>query len=330
MRIFTDGAEMGDMVFWTTYSGATLTSIGTRTGGYCYTEDATAWAYKSITPVDEIYLRYGFAWGYNGGGFYWQSSGGTTLGSLLTSGGYLVANNGAGTVGTTTTALTANVWYLVEIHVKIADSPNGIIQVKIDGKPIEIDYSGDTKPGADTTIGRIYFQGWYISLDDLALNTIDNSDGKGDISWCGDGRIVKITPSGSGTVNDWQNNGGVSASANYLYVDEYPNDGDTTYVYSDTSGSIQRFAMSDNYSGTGITVRRVFAEARIKRASTAETYVKIGQLALGGTDTLSGSTLAGISSYERIVGPEEKVNPVSGIAWTEADIDGLEFVAKIE
>jgi hypothetical protein len=329
-RLFTDGAEMGDGLFWTTFAGEIFTDTP-RTGTYCYHFDATGWGYKNIISTSEFYLKFGFRWGYHSGTVYWQSAAGTTLGNISVdwTTGNLNVHNGTTTIGTGIATIAQSTWYVIEAHVKIADNPDGIIQVKVDGS-YKLDYLGDTKPGADTTVGRIYVTGWSIDLDDLALNDTTNDDGLNDNGWCGAGKVIKLTPSGSGTLNDWVNNSNTSGSSNYLFVDEYPNDGDTTYVRASGSstGAKDRYAMSNFTIPTNASVKRIFSQASIKKGNTLDTYVKIGYLPLGGTDQVSGS-VALTTSYTIITGTSASLNPATGIKWTQDDINALEYTSEV-
>lgn len=44
---------------------------------------------------------------------------------------------------------------------------------------------------------------------------------------------------------------------------------------------------------------------------------------------VSAGRLLYINYYERIVGDDSFINPVMVAAWTEADLDALEFVAEV-
>jgi hypothetical protein len=336
-RIFTDGAEMGDTLFWDNTYNLTASNVDARSGNYSYLiNGSTLVNLKSIADTSEFYFRFGVN---------------TTVGGFQTSGAMIVfrhdatvllrlsqaalyrisADVGTSSVAVGTNPLTAT-WHLIEMYVKIDDAPNGRFVVYMDGL-LEIDFTGNTKVGADTHINNFSISrastGINLYFDDLAMNDTDNSDGKGDNSWCGDGHVFIITPSGSGTTNNWLNSGSVSGSANYLYVDEYPNDGDTTYVYASGSntGYQDQYALS-SFSGTGKLVTRIYSEARIRKTTTDNAAIKLGYLPDGGTDQLSGS-LALFTSYTRVVGTSASTNPVTGEAWTEADLNALEFVCEV-
>jgi hypothetical protein len=328
-RIFTDGAEMGDSLFWD--GGGVSISAGGYGGVYYY---ATQGAIKYFTASSEVYYRSRVLSNQPGANFRvpYIRSGGSEVCDVSYLSGYFHAHCNGNTFSNIK-SFASGVWYLIEIYIKIDDSSGRFI-VKIDGNTV-VDFSGDTKPGTITTVDNIYYGsangGDYFAMDDLAINNTDNSDGKNDNSWCGDGIVVRLAPSGSSaTTNNWLNSGSVSGSANYLYVDEYPADGNTTYTYASASstGLQTQFALS-NFTIAGTTITRVFAEGRAKKTSANSYGVKIGDLASGGTDVMSGSQVLSVGAYTRILGNEQRVNPVTSASWTTADVNGLELVLEI-
>jgi len=142
-------------------------------------------------------------------------------------------------------------YYHVEAYIKIDDS-NGRIVVKVNGVT-EIDYTGDTKPGADTAINLIKFgydftgskkgdSGYYI--DDIIF---DNS------TWIGN---VKIYPVRIGSIGYYDGTAYFEAVGNsdiLSCINEVPpnyND----YIISDTTGAKVSFKLLqsnlDNLSNT--------------------------------------------------------------------------------
>jgi len=70
---------------------------------------------------------------------------GTVIGGFSFYGSKIEAYAGTGTLlATGTTTLSPSSTYNVEIRYKVADSPDGIIQVKLNGSEYEINFSGDT------------------------------------------------------------------------------------------------------------------------------------------------------------------------------------------
>lgn len=335
-RLWTDGAEMGDVEFWdylNPYGTITARQVPVPIGGeWCY---AGAWlGAAKFTGIDlsEFYLRYRLRTDNNDQAKYasmlaWRNSD-TILGSFsidtLTRfcvyvGGVEVANAGI--------AMENNTWYLIEIHVLIANA-GGRVEVFIDGEQY-INYTGDTQPGVPTTIDNLFWNtNAYTNtyLDDLALN---DTTGLVDNSWCGDGIIVKMTPNGNGDSNDWTGSDGDKVN-NYLHVDEFPNDGDATYVYADgvSAGTQDYYSLSDLVY-TNKTVLRIWPEARARKTSADGSQVKLGILPSGGADDMSAGRNLLVNDYDRIVGNEYLTNPVTGVGWVELDLDSLQVITEI-
>jgi hypothetical protein len=339
-RIFTDGAEMKDILFWDGYYEV---GIGTDNpfespNYYTIPGGGNRYAYHNFVALSEAYFRarvrnISFS---DGAGLYLFQlrKGTTTVASILIDDmhHFTAYVSVIGIVGTSFgTFMNAGQWYELEVYFKEANAPNGRFVIRVDANTI-IDYTGDTQPGADTVFDNIRFQaenGSWLNIDDLAMN---DTAGGVDNSWCGDGIVMKVTPNdNSATTNNWHGSDSDDTD-NYLLVDEYPYDGDTTYNYRDgaDAGVQQQYKMSDDYAGTNKTITRIYAEGRVRKTSAVADTIKIGILAAGGSDVMSAELeLLAEGAYLRIVGPDELVNPVDSNPWEEADIDALEFVAEI-
>lgn len=318
-RIWNDGAEFGDLLFWDVYVGTT-NAANKRSGSYSYLTGTNGYFTKYITAISEFYIRFGFYTGGNAGRLEWYS-GGTRLGHIVWGGSlFSLYINDVFVVSGTATVLQ-DMWHLVEVHVKIADSGN--VDTKINGVT-DITYSGDTKPGAATTVDRLRFgtvTGIYI--DDLALN--DTAGGVDD-SWCGDGHIEALTPNDNGDVNNWTGSDGDKVN-NYLLVDDIPASGDD-YNKSSTALEQQMYKVTD-FTGTGKIINRVWAECRAKDNAVAGGQIKIG-IKSGATVDLSASARTLSGNYARVVGDDETINPDDSGAWEDADLDAIQFVAECE
>lgn len=319
-RILTDGAEFGDTLIWSTGT-VSASSAQARSGTYSYM------ASDAILPIpsalSEFYIRFGWRFdsGSNAVFFRWRNSttilGALKLNSLLKIEAY--TGDAATLLATGATTISLNTWYLIEVHVKIADSL-GDVEVKVDGiTPLEIDFSGDTKPSTQTTVDnfrftRISTNTW---IDDIAIN---NTGGASDNSWCEDGHVVLLNPDDNGDVTTWSGSDGDSVN-NYLLVDEIPSDGDTTYVESVTISGEDLYNFEAS-ALTGTTIRRVWIESRTKNTVAAG-----GQVAhvikTNGTEYV-GSGISLLTSYARCVGEEYVQNPNTAAAWTVANLDALQ------
>lgn len=320
MRIFTDGAEFGDLLFWDTSPSMSAATDQKRSGDYSYKNGTGS---KNVSAVSEFYFRIAGRWAsFNSNQWLQFRKGSTVIGGLRTntSTRRIEALTSTGTlVATGTVSLSLDTWYLIEVHYKIADA-SGDFEVKIDGiTPFDIDFSGDTKPGADTTIDNIFVQGaggntWY---DDLAFN---DTSGSSDNSWCEDGHVVLLMPDSDGDVTTWSGSDGDMIN-NYLLVDEIPSDSDTTYVESITISGYDLYNLEAS-ALTGTSIRRIWVESRTKNTVAAG-----GQVAhvikTNGTEYV-GSGINLLTSYTRCVGEEYTQNPNTAAAWTVANLDALQ------
>ena len=324
-RIFTDGAEFQDLLFFDATSGALIieTTI-VRSGSACYklTKNTPWYGQKNITAVSDGYGRIGFQDDNLGSGthrFLTILSGTTELASIRTrTDSRLDLYIGTGTLAATSTdSLVTDTWYNIEWRYKIADA-GGVFEVLVDGT-VFVTFTGDTKPGAATTYdtlryvtsnsgtGNLYF-------DDLCFN--DTAGGVDD-GYPGDGKVVILTPNAAGDVTQLT----PSAGANWQNVDEIPHDTDATYNSSATAAQYDQYNLT-TFDITGNTVLRVWAECRAREETAAGDSIKIG-LETNAVE-YPGSAQAVTASYARYVGTNYATNPQTLAAWTQAEIDALQ------
>lgn len=325
-RLFTDGAEMQDTLFWDTVSNVTVESSTPYISPYYYAV-ATNALRNLVTSASMCYFRARVRHSSTTTTAYYVSFRNltNTMGriSLDATQHWTAIVGSSTTVGTSTATFNTDQWYLLEVYYTVADS-GGRFVVKIDGNT-EIDYTGDTKYSTQTTFDNIYFArggAGTLLLDDLALN---DGIGTTDNSWIGAGIVLKITPDSDGATNQWLLSSGSTA---YGLTDDFPNDGDTTYIYASGSstGNKQNLGMT-SFDGSGKTILRVWGVGRARKTLADGSIIKIGTLASGGTPVTGSAVLT--TSYARVVGPEATVNPVDSQPWEEADINALEFVSEV-
>jgi hypothetical protein len=127
-------------------------------------------------------------------------------------------------------------------------------------------------------------------------------------------------PSGNGDASQLTGSDGNSTD-NYALVDEVPSNNDTDYVEGSVVNERDLYQLSNVSLPVGTTVRRVLVESRSK-----DTVAEGGLIALevktGGTEYVSAD-MALASSYAP-VRAEWILNPNTGVAWTQADLDALQ------
>lgn len=202
------------------------------------------------------------------------------------------------------------IFLLIEGRIVLSNT-TGIVQIKFDGSIIT-DYSGDTMPGADTTINNIgcWAGDTYSSFyyDDFAVG---NDQGDSFTSWLNGLKFHYLGVTGAGNYAQWT----PSAGVNYQCVDENP-PAISDYVSSSTTGQKDSYAIADapaQLSGIQGIAIRYWGEGggdikRLARINNTD-Y-------LGGTITLPGS----FSPIADVMAN----NPATGVGWTEADVNSLE------
>jgi hypothetical protein len=334
-RVFTEGFEMGDILFISSTAGTVAAATDqARSGLYSLklTGNAASATRILTTALSEFYTRFGFrltSYGLATNQFFNWYKDTNLIGHIRLNGTTrrVEIYSGTGTLLTTgAIALSLDTWYLFEFRIKIDDS-TGAIELKIDGVS-DATYAGDTKPGSDTNVNALQWRatqtGQIVYVDDLALN---DTNGASDNSWCGDGKIVAVWPDGNGDASQLTGSDGNSTD-NYLLVDDVPKDDDTTYVASSTAGQYDLYNLGAVSLPAGYTINRIYAECRAREDAAAGDSIQLGIKPSGGSESWSASR-AVTTSYARYVGSEHTVNPADSGAWEAADINALQAGPKV-
>lgn len=334
-RLFTDGAEYGDLLFFDNINGTpSASTTQKRTGAYSYFLSAGNWGEKYITAIDEIYVRiaFWFPLSYDYYACFSIRNGATDLVVLVndpsTHKMEVRMSSYLGTLlYTSNDAILLGQWFFVELHYKIHDSA-GVVELKFNGISQGSAFVGDTKPGAEADFDTMHYYsqsggGFYI--DDIAGNDIN---GGVDDSWCGDGHVELLVPSGNSPDGGWTDDftgSDADSTDNYALVDEVPPNA-ADYVESSTPGDQDRYALTD-FSGAGKQILRVWVEGRALDTIPEGAQMKLG-LRLASADYLSSAiTLSSI--YGAVLGTVYKQNPATGPAdWIDSDIDNAQIVIE--
>ena len=334
-RLITDGAEMGDMLFWTYISNITsctvqLVSTYGGSGVYIYQVADTPYVYKNIIELSECYFRIrvrGDPFTRNDGveakhiAFYKDGTLIAHFGPDHSQHYSFYVNGSEVAIGTPTHSDAT--WYLVEGYFKMSDtSGSGIL--KVNGIT-EIEYGGDTKPGTATTFNRILLSGAGSGMgspltkwDDIALN---DTSGSVDNSWCGEGRIEKLAVNDNGDLNEWT----PSSGSAWQCVDDIPPNGETDYITSRVSGQRDMFNLTA-FTDTNKTIRRIWIDSRAEDYAAMASKIKVGLKTSGSVFMGAEDTLP--SAYKRVASGEFLVDPTSGKVWTKTELDALQAVVE--
>lgn len=323
-RLFIDGFESGGDDLWDAESNANVISSAglDMNGNYCLDINFTSeYIQKNITATDEMY----FAFLYrptsvgNSEQMLTVYNSGTVLCHLLreaTTGFPKAYRDIANVLATGSEAMGINTTYLVEVYIKIADA-GGRFVVKIDNIT-DIDFTGDTKPDANTQFDRVRL-GYGPSAGFSCFAYFDNFI-MDDAGWIGDTKIQAVVPTGAGTTTGWT----PSAGNNWECVDEKPaNDAD--YVSINAIDTVDTYA-AGNMAGVISEVKCVQVQSRAKTdGSPTPTNLKL-VVRSGGTDYLSGDK-AVLATAKSLWNLWEN-NPADAAAWEEADVNAMEIGVK--
>jgi hypothetical protein len=321
-RIFTESFEAQHFLRFSVNNGAVINATSLM--------DAIACASVTGGQYFEKTFGSGLAEFYTGMFFYpassatqiqllrW-SSGATELGRLQqnTVTKVIEAVVGGVVVASSATALVDNTLYHVQTHLLIADGGSGVLQVKLDDT-IVVNYAGDTKPGADTTIDTLRWHGvnGAARYDTLTVNNVSGAE---DNTWPGIIRIQRMLPAGPGFyVDNWARNTGAS---NWQAVDEVPPDGDTTYIFTTSQNIYESFSMSDQ-SLANVNYKALITSAVAKKDSGTV------QLAIGIRDDQNSTNYFGANSAlgtsYGVVEERRTTDPSTGTTWVSGGINATQ------
>jgi hypothetical protein len=327
-RLFTDGAESGDLLRLTSVEEVSI-STTRRTGNYSYRIASSAHsALKVLTSMTEFYIRFAFRVDLSSACRFFQwNNGASEAGSLRTK----TFGNGVASIemydGTTLRATSSlftmnlNEWHVFEVHVKIAAAPNGIFQVKFDGTLV-LDWSGATN--AQAAMDRFYCRSVTAPsgsnnsyFDDIAFN---DTAGAVDNSWIGDGGVLAalVPITGAAEYADL-----IASTGNaWDCVNEIPANS-TDYVYESTVDKKSTYLLSD-IAGlpSGASIARVWVE--VDALETAADGDKIATLLRSATTDEQGVDQALTLAYARYLSAEYLTDPADSAAWTEARVNALQ------
>lgn len=163
----------------------------------------------------------------------------TYLKIVRTTGAYLQVQDNLGQIiYSSTTPLTLGVWHYLEIRIKIHPTL-GVVHIKNYGIDV-LKIENINTAWASEDIERVVHSSGSSNTDIYDdYYVVDNEDSTG---FLGEVRCLLLTPTAdTGQKQFTPNSGGT----NYTQIDEYSNDGNTTYVQTTTIGHRDLYTMSD-------------------------------------------------------------------------------------
>jgi hypothetical protein len=249
---------------------------------------------------------------------------GKTLGmNLQIIGDELRVRRGSTTLATTSTLnLQVDTWYYIEFKVTVHNSA-GAYELRVD-ETTELSASSiDTQA---SSFAQIDLAKWIMpssSLDHMWFDDIyilDNS-GSNNNDFLGKCRVDGILPDAAGDQTDFT----PSAGANYAAMDENPDDGDTTYVESDTATDQDLYNYASMPASIG-GVRGVQINT-LARLTDAESF-DLKTLVKSGTTTDADSGQPATNDY-RVLRRIVEEDPDTSALWTESGINAAQFGLEV-
>ncbi|MDD2904242.1 MAG: hypothetical protein PHU44_17580 [Syntrophales bacterium] len=214
--------------------------------------------------------------------------------------------------------LDPNIWYVVEVYVKIADS-GGVIIMRVDMLE-DAAFSGDTKPAADADVDNLVhgsLDGSESYFDDLIVH---DTTGPVNNSWPNGGKVALLLPSADGAALQWTPAPG---PGHYSAVDETPPSG-TDYLRSAAPDQVDELSLGD-LPPEALAVKAVLLHAwALKGSVVSPTRLQLG-MKLGGVDYYSPDLTLGTSQgLARHLWNEHP----GGGAFSVADVNGAQLLLK--
>lgn len=235
-----------------------------------------------------------------------------TFNRILTTARIQVVGPG-GTLGETANNVFPNgVWVHVEVKVHIANSPDGTVQVRVNGVEVLSLTGVDTMNGSNAYVASVeLIRSQSFFADDLVVGTGGSSD------YFGDAKVVQVLPSAAGNSTQFT----PSAGSNYQNVDDPTNtvDADSTYNASSTNGHKDSY----NTAALGVTgsVIAVATLAHMRKddagSRSARVYTRSGTTNYPSTDISLGNSY---QTYQQFMA----TNPDTSAAWSVAEVDAAE------
>jgi hypothetical protein len=239
--------------------------------------------------------------------------------------GTLSVRRGASTVlGTTTFALSTNVYHFIEFKCTISDA-SGIAVLRVDGDTKLNLSSVDTKQTSNATVNSIEITpnsnwGSTVDIDDVYI--CDNQ-GSTNNDFLGDCRVDCLLPNADGSNSQFTPSTG---SDHYALVDDASPDDDTTYLSHSTSGQKDTWNFANLTALTSPSIKGVQLNLTAKKDDAGSRLLK--PVVKSGSTTSSGSSQGLSTDYLQFAQIYE-TDPDTSAAWTESGVNSAEFGAEV-
>lgn len=263
----------------------------------------------------------------------------TTPGVWITldNSGALALYDEDGKIGSSSSALTVDTWYRIELQVNTQGAgATDIVNALIDG----VEFAGSTTRNIANGVNNVFMGGnlnaeaqttgtWYF--DDFATN---DDAGSFENSYPGEGSIIHLYPNGAGDNSDW--------TGTFADIDENPPDDATTFIADNTLDHIQDVTIDDTPADLGASslIKVVQFAVRYNVSATTSTdpaFVPRIKASSGGTVEEGTAIVAGQSAWAtRGAGAGSATILItydlpgaSTTAWAKSDLDQAQIGVRI-
>lgn len=253
----------------------------------------------------------------------YQDSGTNQLKIVINTSYYIEVYRNTTLLGTSSSPLTLDRWYFLEIKFTINNS-TGAVQIKVDETSVLNLTSQDTQNTGTATVDSFTFfaapgnySGREMGIDNMYF--LDTTGGSLN-DFLGEVRIIALAPNAAGNAASWTPLSG----ANYAAVDDMPHDADSTYVESSTSGHYDTYNCAP-FTASG-TIHAFSVISLAKKTDVGAVSIK-NVLRRSGTN-YDGSSITLGSTYVYYT-ETHTVDPSTTTAWTASGIDAAEIGIKL-
>lgn len=238
----------------------------------------------------------------------------------LSSTGIITAKAGATILGTSTSAITTD-WQYVEISIS-ADNAAGSISILIDGA------TKLTLTGIDTiSIGTGVMNKLQFTCSTLSTYYVDDMYITSNTTPLGDSRVTVLAPSADAGFTDWTLSP-PSLPNHYSAVNGTIPDY-STYVYTNIPGNRDLYDYSDMvFNPVSVyAIQPIFAA---RKDTSANKNIRMDIVTNAGTYfDISQTVPVSTTTFYRVEGSIIETNPVTAIAWSVMDLNGIQMGPEI-
>lgn len=212
-------------------------------------------------------------------------------------------------------------WCYIEWQMTIANSPSGSSSVRVNGVEVLSIAGVDTQQQSTATLTYIEMDiGSSIEFYYDDLYVLDGAGAAPQNTFLGDVHVEYLRPTAAGSAQAWTVTG---AASHWQAVDDgAAPDGDTTYVATALGGATDL----NEYSATGLPTGTIYGvQANLYARKTDAGFRLVAPVVRsGGTNAVGPNAAPSFASYQyhHSIWP---INPVTGVAWTIAEIDAAQF-----